>query len=249
MKRSRDEAEPSSEVSLDEPVGPFKSTGDADEEAGLEDVVEPDECIICFGELKVVGQLSSCVSRTSMTANGITVTQTRIVRFGTNSQVLMRCSRLLPQSHTCFCYDCILEWSKTENRCPCCRKRFTTLAKVDREAEGDNGKGKARKKPAPKVKIPSRDQGAAYAARMGGGVQWDAFGHDAFFQLASRFAPPLPPFAAPAMSDRRRAEPFPVHTLRGSTSMRSISEVPRPTNPKYVTMVLSRSPLFVAIYV
>ena len=30
-----------------------------------------------------------------------------------------------------FCFDCIKQWSKKENKCPCCKTRFENIKKVN----------------------------------------------------------------------------------------------------------------------
>jgi len=56
-----------------------------------------------------------------------------------------------------FCFDCIYEWSKASNTCPCCKLRFTSLVKeVIVPPEPEPGK---RTKPERKktIRIPHRD--------------------------------------------------------------------------------------------
>lgn len=43
----------------EEPTGPFKTTGEVDDATAPSD----SECVICLGELSIVGKLECCVSR------------------------------------------------------------------------------------------------------------------------------------------------------------------------------------------
>eukprot|EP00953_Heterococcus_sp_UTEX-ZZ885_P041475 21158-Heterococcus_DN1.PRE.1 len=83
-----------------------------------------------------------------------------------------------------FCFDCVLLWSKTENTCPLCKERFTSItqrsceaapaaAAEEEESSGSgtkrkrstkSGKGKSKKAKAEKVvKVPNKDQAEQFA--------------------------------------------------------------------------------------
>lgn len=67
-----------------------------------------------------------------------------------------------------FCEPCILEWAKTETRCPCCRKRFHTVSRIaaDDAAAAASSKRRsssssrsAKRRRVTKTKVETRDQG------------------------------------------------------------------------------------------
>lgn len=62
----------------------------------------------------------------------------------------------------CFCYECILRWSQvgftqTENRCPECKARFSSLKRKCHRVEYRSGKNKAVKA------ITDKDQGSNWS--------------------------------------------------------------------------------------
>jgi len=62
-----------------------------------------------------------------------------------------------------YCYDCIMEWSKTANTCPFCKGRFKSLTRVDLSAP---------KKRTKKVKIDHKDQNPEYSDPENW-IEWD----------------------------------------------------------------------------
>ncbi|KAL5996294.1 hypothetical protein ACLOJK_026370 [Asimina triloba] len=50
-----------------------------------------------------------------------------------------------------FCFNCIMEWSKVESRCPLCKRRFTTLSKPARPDIGIGLRNAV-------IRVPIRDQ-------------------------------------------------------------------------------------------
>lgn len=63
--------------------------------------------------------------------------------------------------HT-FCFDCIVKWSKQENTCPLCKKRFRQIDKIEssgnNERASSSRKRKARGSNPNSVKVPRRSQ-------------------------------------------------------------------------------------------
>ena len=95
------------------------------------------------------------------------------------------------QSHL-FCFECIEAWSKTENTCPLCKKRFSSIdqsAAITNETNEDSnmscrtpakGKGRGAKKSKEKVKkvrVKKRSQADAHRA-----AQFNPF-HDFLFNF------------------------------------------------------------------
>ncbi|XP_044499916.1 uncharacterized protein LOC123221212 [Mangifera indica] len=50
-----------------------------------------------------------------------------------------------------FCFNCIMEWSKVESRCPLCKQRFKTITKPERTAAGVDLRSVV-------IQVPKRDQ-------------------------------------------------------------------------------------------
>uniref|UniRef100_A0A2P2J5H4 Uncharacterized protein MANES_08G113500 n=1 Tax=Rhizophora mucronata TaxID=61149 RepID=A0A2P2J5H4_RHIMU len=50
-----------------------------------------------------------------------------------------------------FCFACIMEWSKVESRCPCCKQRFKTITKTGRSTAGVDLRSLV-------IPVPKRDQ-------------------------------------------------------------------------------------------
>lgn len=63
--------------------------------------------------------------------------------------------------HT-FCFDCIMKWSKHENTCPLCKKRFRQIDKIESsgniERASSSRKRKGRGSNSNSVKVPRRSQ-------------------------------------------------------------------------------------------
>lgn len=73
-----------------------------------------------------------------------------------------------------YCFDCIMQWSKTETTCPLCKARFTSVREEDIPADAaevapaatkgkGKGKRKAKKQAVRNVKVPRRDQAETLA--------------------------------------------------------------------------------------
>ena len=84
-----------------------------------EDAAKPPTCSICFEELSNLarGKLDSCdhlywyvscIPRLRTLDNSLTLTRS---------------------------FECITEWSSRENTCPCCKKRFKRIEKVDEKGQ------------------------------------------------------------------------------------------------------------------
>jgi hypothetical protein len=61
-----------------------------------------------------------------------------------------------------FCYSCIFDWSKQENSCPLCKKKFKEIKKVDPSKKTKKGKVLAAKS----VKIKEKSQGNQFRRNM-----------------------------------------------------------------------------------
>mmetsp|Transcript_14280 Transcript_14280/g.24386 ORF Transcript_14280/g.24386 Transcript_14280/m.24386 type:complete len:184 (+) Transcript_14280:41-592(+) len=57
-----------------------------------------------------------------------------------------------------FCYECILQWSQTENSCPFCKARFHSLTREEVHEKEQAALSECGRKSKGKIKIPQRNQ-------------------------------------------------------------------------------------------
>jgi len=72
-----------------------------------------------------------------------------------------------------FCFECILQWSKTSNTCPFCKQRFTQITKIDPNAKRSK-----------KIKVEHADQHPDYDGPESY-IDWSDDSDDGFFPLNS----------------------------------------------------------------